>query len=40
MYDNPRFLLAGDRGLLVEFGATIDPEINRRVRELFLSLEK
>jgi len=39
MYDKPRFLLAGDRGLLVEFGAAIDPEINQKVRQIFLSLE-
>jgi hypothetical protein len=32
MYDEPRFLPAGDRGLLVEFGAAIEPEINRKVR--------
>jgi len=40
MYDKPRFLLTGDRGLLVEFGAAIDPEINQKVRQVFLSLEK
>jgi KipI family sensor histidine kinase inhibitor len=40
MYDKPRFLLTGDKGLLVEFGAAIDPEINRKVRQIFLSLEK
>ena len=40
MYDKPRFLLAGDRGLLVEFGASIDPEINQKVQHIFLSLEK
>lgn len=40
MYDKPRFLLAGDKGLLMEFGAAIDPEINRKVRHIFLSLEK
>ena len=39
MYDKPRFLLAGDRGLLVEFGGAIDPEINRKVRQVFLALE-
>jgi inhibitor of KinA len=39
MYDKPRFLLAGDRGLLVEFGAAIDPEINRKVRQVFFTLE-
>jgi len=40
MYDKPRFLLAGDRGFLVEFGASIDPKINQKVRQIFLSLEK
>lgn len=40
MYDKPRFLLAGDRGFLVEFGASINPEINQKVRQIFLSLEK
>ena len=40
MYDEPRFRLAGDRGLLVEFGGTIHPEINRKVRQVFVSLEK
>jgi len=36
--DAPRFLPAGDRGLVVEFGDTIDPAVNRRVRDLFLAL--
>jgi inhibitor of KinA len=40
MYDKPRFLLAGDRGLLVEFGASIEPKINQKVRQIFLSVEK
>ena len=30
----PRFLAAGDRGLVVELGDTIDPELNARVRAL------
>ena len=30
----PRFLPAGERGLVVEFGDTIDPELNARVRAL------
>ncbi|HTU02361.1 MAG TPA: allophanate hydrolase subunit 1, partial [Candidatus Sulfotelmatobacter sp.] len=34
-----RFLAAGDRGLVVEFGDRIDPEINDRVRSLSLALE-
>jgi len=40
MYDKPRFFLAGDRGLFAEFGASIDPKINQKVRQIFLSLEK
>jgi len=40
MYDKPLFFLAGDKALLVEFGAAIDPGINRKVRQIFLSLEK
>ncbi len=36
----PVFRLAGDRGLLIEFGDAIDPEINDRVRALARLLEK
>jgi KipI family sensor histidine kinase inhibitor len=35
---HPRYLIAGDQGLVVEFGDTIDPAINRRVRDLFVAL--
>lgn len=35
----PRFLPGGDRTLVVEFGDTIDPAVNRRVRDLFLALQ-
>jgi inhibitor of KinA len=34
----PRFLLAGDAGLVVEFGDAIDPEINHRVHALARAL--
>ncbi len=34
-----RYLLAGDRGLVVEFGSTISPEINDQVRILAAALE-
>jgi inhibitor of KinA len=40
LYDCPVFRLVGDRGLLVEYGDTIDPEINRKVRTVALALEK
>jgi KipI family sensor histidine kinase inhibitor len=36
----PRYLVAGEAALVVEFGDTIDPAINRRVRELFLAIER
>ncbi len=34
-----RYLLAGDRGLVVEFGCSISPEVNDRVRALATALE-
>ena len=37
---SPRLLPAGDSALVVEYGDTIDPAINRRVRELFLAVEQ
>lgn len=35
----PRYLAAGDLGLVVEFGDRIDPAINRRVHDLFVVLD-
>lgn len=40
MYDSPLFLPAGDQALVVELGDAIDPETNRRVRDLMLAIEK
>ena len=40
IYEEPRFLVGGDRAIFVEFGDAIDPEINRRVRRLMLSLQR
>lgn len=39
-YEKPLFRPAGDRGLLVELGPGIDPEVNNRVRTLARALEK
>jgi inhibitor of KinA len=39
MAAEPRFLVAGDAAMAVEFGDTIDPALNRRVRELLLAVE-
>ena len=38
MASRPRFLLAGDAALVVEFGDEIDPAINRRVHALARAL--
>lgn len=39
LFDKPRFRLAGDTGLLVEYGDTIDPDVNRRVRAVAVMLD-
>ena len=40
LFDRPRFRLVGDRGLLVEYGDAIDPEINRKVRIMSMALDR
>lgn len=40
MFDEIRFRMAGDRGLLAEFGEGIDPEVNRKVRSMGMALER
>ena len=35
-----RFRIAGDRGILVEYGDTIDAEVNRRVRSMAMALKQ
>ena len=40
MYEKPLFLPAGDQALVVELGDGISPEINRRVRDLMLAIER
>jgi inhibitor of KinA len=39
-YGLSQFRIMGDRALLVELGDRISPGVNRRVRELFIMLEK
>ena len=34
LYPRARYRIAGDRGLLVEYGEGIDPEVNRKVRSM------
>jgi len=40
MYEQTRYLPAGDRNIVVEFGDTISPQINRRIRDFAYALEK
>jgi len=40
LYQKAHFLLAGDRGLLVEYGEGISPQINRKVRTMAMALEQ
>jgi KipI family sensor histidine kinase inhibitor len=39
-FASPRFRTKGDRGLLVELGDVISPDVNRRVQQLLLQLEQ
>jgi KipI family sensor histidine kinase inhibitor len=40
LFERPFFRVAGDKGLLVEFGNAIDPEINRKIRTMAIALGK
>jgi KipI family sensor histidine kinase inhibitor len=40
IYKEPRFLSGGDNAIFVELGDSIAPEVNQRVRNLKLALEK
>ncbi|HSR10286.1 MAG TPA: allophanate hydrolase subunit 1 [Thermodesulfobacteriota bacterium] len=40
MNDRARYLIAGDRGISVEFGNSLDEGINRRVHKMMYALEK
>jgi inhibitor of KinA len=39
-YRRARYLIAGDRGISVEFGNSLDEEINRRVHKMMHAVEK
>ena len=40
MYEQAKYLPAGDKGLVVEFGNTISPALNHKVRSFAFALEK
>jgi len=40
LYERARFLPAGDKALVIEFGDSISPEVNKKVRNMFVTIEK
>ena len=40
MYQQPKFLLGGDKALYIELGDGISPEVNRRVMDLLNALDR
>lgn len=40
LYEKARFRIAGDRGLLVEYGEGIDLQVNRKVRAMTVVMEQ
>jgi len=40
LFKKPLFRIAGDRGLLVEYGDAIDPVVNKKVRSMAMAMEK
>lgn len=40
MYEKGRYLMSGDKGLVVEFGNEISEEVNKKVRNLYLAIQR
>jgi len=40
LFEKARFRTAGDRGLLVEYGDIIDPDVNNKVRSMTMVMEQ
>lgn len=40
MYEKGRFLISGDKGLVVEFGNEISEAANQKVRNMYLAIQK
>jgi len=40
LFEKARFRIAGDRGLLVEYGDIIDPDVNNKVRSMAIVMEQ
>lgn len=40
LYDEPLFRIAGDQGIMMEFGEIISPRIHERIRAMILALDR
>ena len=40
MYNDIKYIPAGDRSLVMEFGNSIKPEINAKIRNMVIAIEK
>lgn len=40
LFENARFRTAGDRGILVEYGDVIDPDVNSKVRSMAIVMDE
>jgi KipI family sensor histidine kinase inhibitor len=40
LYPEPLFRIAGDRGIMMEFGETISPQIHERIRAMVMTLDQ
>jgi len=40
VFEKAKFRIAGDRGLLIEYGETIDPAVNQKVRSMAMVVGK
>jgi len=40
MYEEARYLMSGDKGLVVEFGNEISESVNEKVRGMYLAIQK
>ncbi|MCJ7688588.1 MAG: carboxyltransferase domain-containing protein, partial [Clostridiaceae bacterium] len=40
MYEKTKYLNAGDRALVIEFGDSIEEQINAKIRSLTLAIER
>lgn len=40
MYDNVRYIVSGDRAIIIEFGNSISPDINARIRSMVKAIDK